>query len=147
MLKHIDELVFCTTFEIEPISAASISTAFKRPVTPFFIGPAVDLVSARQPDDESAINEFLDRAYREHGAHSVIYVAFGTAFFPLPSTQPHLMAALDEIPKAGFKFVFALSSESAGVDQAWMDAHVEAGNAIFLKWANQTAVLEHPDRL
>ncbi|KAF8720317.1 UDP-glucoronosyl and UDP-glucosyl transferase, partial [Rhizoctonia solani] len=144
MLKHIDQLVFCTTFEIEPISAASISTAFKRPVTPFFIGPAVDLISPRQPDDESAINEFLDRAYSEHGAHSVIYVAFGTAFFPLPSTQPHLMAALDEIPKAGFKFVFALSSESAGVDQAWMDTHVQAGNAIFPKWANQTAVLEHP---
>ncbi|KAF8736073.1 Glycosyltransferase family 1 protein, partial [Rhizoctonia solani] len=144
MLNHIDQVAFCTTFEIEPISATSITTAFKRPIIPFFIGPAVDTVSPRKLDPELAVTQFLDRAYVQGGAHSVIYVAFGTAVFPLPSTRSHLMAVLDEIPKAGFKFVFTLSSESAGVDQAWMDAHIEAGNAVFPSWVNQTAVLEHP---
>ncbi|KAF8750323.1 Glycosyltransferase family 1 protein [Rhizoctonia solani] len=90
--------------------------------------PSVDLVPPHKPDPKSPVTQFLDRAYAENGAHSVIYISFGTLFFPLPSTVPHLMAALDEIPKAGFKIVFALSSEKCDIPE----------------WANQTAVLEHP---
>ncbi|CAE6532913.1 unnamed protein product [Rhizoctonia solani] len=144
MLKHVDTLVCCTTIEMEPISAVSLSSAFKNPITPFFIGPAVDLDSPHDPDPESPVTKFLDRAYTEKGAHSVIYAAFGTAFFPLPESAPHLMAVLDEIPKAGFRFIFALSSAHAKLDKSWMEEHIQAGNAIFPEWTNQTAVLEHP---
>ncbi|CAE6369388.1 unnamed protein product [Rhizoctonia solani] len=162
MIKNVGAVVCCTTSEMvfrvysaedtlahsvrvqEPISAASLFTAFKNPITPFFIGPAVDLVSPHQPDPDSPVTQFLDRAYTEKGAHSVVYVAFGTVFFPLPNSMSHLMAALDEIPKAGLRFIFALSSAHAGVDQSWMDSHIKAGNAIFPEWTNQTAVLEHP---
>ncbi|KDN33323.1 hypothetical protein RSAG8_13590, partial [Rhizoctonia solani AG-8 WAC10335] len=127
----------------EPISATSISSAFKSPITPFFIGPAVDISSPHRPDPESPVTQFLDRAYTEKGAHSVIYVAFGTLFFPLPESASHLLAVLDEIPKAGFRFIFALSSAHAMIDKSWMDKHIQAGNAIFPEWTNQTAVLEH----
>ncbi|KAL5638106.1 hypothetical protein ACGC1H_002381 [Rhizoctonia solani] len=144
MLNHVDKLVLCTTFEMEPISALSISSAFKNPVAPFFIGPAVDLASPHHPDPESPVTQFLERAYTEKGAHSVVYAAFGTAFFPLPESASHLMAVLDEIPKAGFRFIFALSSPHAQIDKSWMEAHIQAGNAIFPQWTNQTAVLEHP---
>ncbi|CUA71755.1 UDP-glucose flavonoid 3-O-glucosyltransferase 7 [Rhizoctonia solani] len=144
ILNHVDKIVFCTTFEMEPISATSISTAFKNPITPFCIGPQVDLTSPHQPDSESPVTQFLDRAYTENGAHSVIYAAFGTAFFPLPESVSKLMVVLDEMPKAGFRFIFALSSPNAQIDKSWMDAHVQAGNAIFPEWTNQTAVLEHP---
>ncbi|GAB1526834.1 hypothetical protein RhiTH_010006 [Rhizoctonia solani] len=144
MLESVNTLACGIAFEMEPICAASLSTAFGRPIAPFFIGPAVDLTPPQQLDPDSPVTQFLDRSFAEKGVHSVIYVAFGTTFFPLPSSVSHLMAALDEVPKAGFRFVFALSSESAGVDQEWMDGHIEAGNAIFPRWANQTAVLEHP---
>ncbi|CAE6476114.1 unnamed protein product [Rhizoctonia solani] len=144
MLRHVDTIVCCTTFEMEPISAASLSNAFDKPITPFFIGPSVDLTPPHRADPESSVTQFLDRAFAEKGAHSVIYVAFGTVFFPLPESASHLMAALDEIPKAGFKFIFALSSAHAQIDKSWMDAHVQAGSGIFPEWTNQTAVLEHP---
>ncbi|CAE6482177.1 unnamed protein product [Rhizoctonia solani] len=142
MLKHAEAVICCTAFEYEPITASAISSALK--VAPFFIGPSVDVASPHQPDPNSPVTQFLDRAYTEQGAHSVIYIAFGTFFFPPPSSMSLLMAAVDEIPKAGFKFIFALSSERAQIDQAWIDAHVQAGNAIFPEWTNQTAVLEHP---
>ncbi|CAE7133787.1 unnamed protein product [Rhizoctonia solani] len=144
LLNRIDTLVCCTTVEMEPISAVSLASAFKQPITPFFIGPSVDLASPHHPDSESPVTQFLDRAYTEKGAHSVVYVAFGTVFFPLPESASHLMTVLDEIPRAGFKFIFALSSAHANIDKSWMDAHLEAGNAIFPEWTNQTAVLEHP---
>ncbi|KAH7332791.1 hypothetical protein B0J17DRAFT_632080 [Rhizoctonia solani] len=119
MLKHAEAIVCCTTFEYEPITASSLSRALK--VTPYFIGPSVDITSTHQPDPDSPVTQFLDRAYTEQGAHSVIYIAFGTLFFPPPSSMSLLMAAMDEIPKAGLKFVFARSSERAQLDQAWMD--------------------------
>ncbi|CAE6476131.1 unnamed protein product [Rhizoctonia solani] len=141
-IKYVDTIVCCTTFEMEPISASALSNALGKAIVPFFIGPSVDLASSRQSDLDSSVTQFLDCAYTEKGAHSVVYVAFGTAFFP--SSVPNLMAVLDEIPKAGFKFIFALSSPSAKLDQSWIDAHVQAGNAIFPGWTNQTAVLDHP---
>ncbi|KAH7332786.1 hypothetical protein B0J17DRAFT_632076 [Rhizoctonia solani] len=142
VLKHAEGIICGTTVEFEPITAFAVSSTFN--ITPFFIGPSVDLTSPHQPDPESPVTQFLDRAYTEQGAHSVIYIAFGTVFFPPPSSMSLLMAAMDEIPKAGFKFIFARSSERAQLDQAWMDMHVQAGNAIFPEWTNQTAVLEHP---
>ncbi|KEP48858.1 UDP-glycosyltransferase 74C1 [Rhizoctonia solani 123E] len=142
MMKHIDTAVCCTTCEFEPVAAAAVSITYN--INPFFIGPSVDLGLLHQPDPDSPVTQFLDRAYTEKGTHSVIYVAFGTVFFPPPSAMSLLMTALDEIPKAGFRFIFALSSPDAELDQSWMDAHVQAGNAIFPEWTNQTAVLEHP---
>lgn len=142
MVEYVDTVLCCTTFEFEPISASYLSNAFK--MTPLFIGPSVDLPSPHQPDPSSPITQFLDQAYTERGAHSVIYVAFGTVFFPPPSSLSLLMAVLDEIPRAGLRFILALSSESAQLDQTWMDGHIEAGNAIFPQWTNQTEVLEHP---
>ncbi|CAE6404137.1 unnamed protein product [Rhizoctonia solani] len=143
-LRHVEALVCCTTLEMEPICTTSLSTAFKHPIKPFFIGPAVDLSTPHQSDPNSPVTQFLDRAYAEKGARSVVYVAFGTGFFPLPESMSHLIAAVDEVTKAGFRFIFALSSANAKVDQLWMNAHVEAGNAIFPEWTNQTGVLEHP---
>ncbi|KAG8746664.1 hypothetical protein FRC11_012625, partial [Ceratobasidium sp. 423] len=105
MLKHVDTIVCCTTFEYEPVTVAAFSNVFKK--TQFLIGPSVDLTAPHKPDPESPVTQFLDRAYTEKGPHSVVYVAFGTFFFPPPSSVSLLMAAMDEIPKAGLKFIFA----------------------------------------
>ncbi|KDN43701.1 hypothetical protein RSAG8_05891, partial [Rhizoctonia solani AG-8 WAC10335] len=143
MIKQVHGILCCTTFEMEPISASGLSNALVEPITPFFIGPAVELTS-QQSDPDSPVTQFLDHAYAEKGAHSVIYIAFGTVFFPLGDSISHLVTILGEIPKAGFKFIFALSSRSAKLEQSWVDAHVQAGNGIFPEWTHQTAVLEHP---
>ncbi|KEP48857.1 UDP-glycosyltransferase 74C1 [Rhizoctonia solani 123E] len=145
MIKHVNTIVCCTTFEMEPIAATALPSALNEPITPFFIGPAVDPVTPHQPDSDSPVTQFLDRAHADKGPHSVIYIAFGTAFFPLPSSMSHLITILDEISAHGYRFIFALPSARAKqLDQPWMDAHVQAGNAIFPEWTNQTAVLEHP---
>ncbi|GAB1527857.1 Leucyl aminopeptidase yscIV [Rhizoctonia solani] len=50
LMKHADILACGTTFEMEPIAAASLSTAFSNPIKPFFVGPPVDLVSTHELD-------------------------------------------------------------------------------------------------
>ncbi|KAF8684319.1 Glycosyltransferase family 1 protein [Rhizoctonia solani] len=144
MVERIDTVISCTTFEMEPISATALPKFIGKGLEQFCIGPSVDLTPPRQPDPNSPVTQFLDRAYAENGAHSIIYISFGTLFFPLLDSIPHLMAVLDEISKFGYRFIFALSSASATLDKSWMDGHIDAGNAIFPQWTNQTAVLEHP---
>ncbi|KAF8687058.1 Glycosyltransferase family 1 protein, partial [Rhizoctonia solani] len=144
IINEVDAIACCTTLEMEPVCAASLSSSFEYPIESFFIGPAVDLASPNHENDsDSLVTQFLNRAYAEKGAHSVIYIAFGTVFFPSSGSIPHLMAILDEIPKAGLKFIFSLSSASAKLEKAWMDAHIAAGNAIFPHWTNQTAATHY----
>ncbi|KAG8726014.1 hypothetical protein FRC11_001000, partial [Ceratobasidium sp. 423] len=83
-IKHVDTIVCCTTFEMEPISASALSKAFSRAIVPFFIGPSVDLASAQQSDIDLPVAQFLDRAYTEKGTHSIINPQgwAGNAIFP-----------------------------------------------------------------
>ncbi|KAF8605588.1 UDP-Glycosyltransferase/glycogen phosphorylase, partial [Ceratobasidium sp. AG-I] len=83
----------------------------------------------------------------ELGAHSVVYVAFGTVFFPMPDSIEHLNIILEEIIAHGYRMLFALSSataKSTGLNTQFIDKVTAAGQAIFPDWANQADVLEHP---
>jgi hypothetical protein len=87
----------------------------------------------------------MNTAYTDLGAHSVIYIAFGTYFFPLPQSARHLEILIEEILAHGFRLVFALSSDSAGVSEEFKERVAgKGGNAIFPEWTDQLRVLEHP---
>ncbi|CEL63302.1 UDP-glycosyltransferase 74C1 OS=Arabidopsis thaliana GN=UGT74C1 PE=2 SV=1 [Rhizoctonia solani AG-1 IB] len=145
LIKNVDMVICCATLEMAPISAYALSSAFSKPITPFLIGPSVDLTtSSSHSDSDLAVTKFLDQAYTEKGPHSVVYIAFGTFFFPPPDSVTHLTRILDEITHSGLRFILALSNQSAKIDESWMNAHAQAGNAMFPTWANQTAVLDHP---
>ncbi|KAF8605575.1 UDP-Glycosyltransferase/glycogen phosphorylase [Ceratobasidium sp. AG-I] len=147
MMQHVDHIVFCTTYEMEPISAESCHQAFSKPITPFFVGPAVDPPSHSSSRADSEVSQFLDRAYTECGSHSVIYIAFGTAFFPMRESIGHFMIVIDEIVVQGFRLVFARSSAAAqasGLSEGYIKGLVKGGKAIIPAWVDQIEVLEHP---
>ncbi|QRV81808.1 glycosyltransferase family 1 protein [Ceratobasidium sp. AG-Ba] len=127
----------------EPIAALACATAFTKPLQVLCVGPNVDLPPAPQvkPDETS---DFLDKAHAELGSHSVIYMAFGTVFFPLPESARHLEVLVEEIVAHGFRLVFALCSEQANVREALVERLTREGKAIFPKWTNQVNVIEHP---
>lgn len=96
---------------------------------------------------ESAVRDFLDRAYNERGAHSVIYISFGTIFFPKSDSIGHLNIILEEILSQGFRLIFTQSSaaaKSTGLNAAIFEKAVTSKQAIFPQWTNQAEVLEHP---
>ncbi|KAF8605586.1 UDP-Glycosyltransferase/glycogen phosphorylase [Ceratobasidium sp. AG-I] len=148
-LQHVDYVSFCSTYEMEPVAAATCHRALAKPIIPFFNGPAVDPptpASDSPATSRSEVLDFLDRAYTERGAHSVVYVAFGTVFFPLPESIEHLTIILDEILDQGFRLIFALSSAAAkhGLGAEYLEKLVNGGQAIIPEWTNQPQVLEHP---
>jgi hypothetical protein len=166
--EHIDIILFNSAYEMvnisaffmsedqlrlvqEPITAEVAANAFPKPLLPLCVGPSVDL----PPPTTSVINEsnpdpvisFLNSAYTDLGQHSVIYIAFGTTFFPLPQSIPHLMIIIDEVLAQGLRVVFALSSDSAkagGFSADYISKITEGGNVIFPEWTKQLEVLEHP---
>ncbi|KAF8605606.1 hypothetical protein BDV93DRAFT_490320 [Ceratobasidium sp. AG-I] len=153
-LNNADYIALFTTYELEPVAAQTFSQAFSKPITPFFVGPMVDLPSTATRNTRSKANsttslasQFLDSAYTELGAHSVVYVAFGTAFFPLPESIDHLTIILEEIIAHGYRIIFPLSSltaQATGLSTQFVNKVTEAGQAIFPDWADQAGVLEHP---
>ncbi|KAF8597305.1 UDP-Glycosyltransferase/glycogen phosphorylase, partial [Ceratobasidium sp. AG-I] len=147
MMQHVDHIVFCTTCEMEPIAAESCHRAFSKPITPFLVGPAVDPPFHASSRAGSEVSQFLDHAYTECGPHSVIYIAFGTAFFPMRESIGHLLIIIDEIVAQGFRLVFARSSvaaQASGLSDEYIEGLVKGGKAIVPAWVDQIEVLEHP---
>ncbi|KAG8793768.1 hypothetical protein FRC12_001696 [Ceratobasidium sp. 428] len=142
MRDQMDVALLSGTYEMEPVAAQACATAFTKPVRAFCVGPGVDLPPTIGTEPDSTI-EFLDKAHAELGPHSLIYMSFGTLFFPLPQSTRHLEILIEEIVAQGFRLVFALSSEQATVDNQFVEKMTKGGNAIFPKWTNQVKVLEH----
>ncbi|KAG8793769.1 hypothetical protein FRC12_001697 [Ceratobasidium sp. 428] len=139
------------TYEMEPIVAEACADAFTKPLRLFSVSPNLDLLpqkSGNNPSNtEDPITSFLDRAYAELGPHSIVYISFGTIFFPLPESTDHLKTIISEILAHGFRLVFTLSSDGAkagGLDGDYIEEITKGGNAIFLEWVDQLKVLDHP---
>ncbi|KAG8727840.1 hypothetical protein FRC10_005572, partial [Ceratobasidium sp. 414] len=131
-------------FRQEPIAAEACATASTKSTRPFCVGPGVDLPSALPAEPDSTI-DFLGKAYSDLGPKSVIYVAFGTMFFPLAQSARHLEIIPEEIVAHGFRLlVFALSSPQAQLGDEFKEKMTKDENAIFPGFANQLKVLEHP---
>ncbi|KAF8605610.1 hypothetical protein BDV93DRAFT_554463 [Ceratobasidium sp. AG-I] len=97
MINNVDYVALCTNFETEPIATETFAHAFSKPVTPFFVGPAVDPPSTLTNDPRtnltaktSPVSQFLDRAYTDLAAKATGLntqfidkaTAAGTAIFP-----------------------------------------------------------------
>ncbi|KAF8593781.1 UDP-Glycosyltransferase/glycogen phosphorylase [Ceratobasidium sp. AG-I] len=145
--QYVDHIVFCTTYEMEPISAESCHRAFSRPITPFFVGPAVVPPFHSSSCAGSEVSQFLDRAYTECGPRSVMYIAFGTAFFPIRESIGHFTIIIDKVIAQGFRLVFARSSVAAqpsGPSEEYTEGLIKGGKAIVPAGVDRIEVLEHP---
>ncbi|KAF9525723.1 hypothetical protein CPB83DRAFT_771472 [Crepidotus variabilis] len=114
---------------------------------PFF---CVGFAAATTPSSESdrpknelelRVDTFLTKMEEKFGSGSVIYIAFGTIWWPLE--PPKLYALIDELIANQIPFIFAHSSYRANVseDVSARISAVEFGLA--LNWAPQDLILRH----
>ncbi|KAG9120126.1 hypothetical protein FRC07_004523 [Ceratobasidium sp. 392] len=147
---NMDMAITSGTYEMEPVAAEACANAFTKPLRLFDVGPPLDVLPEEPKpvslNSNDPVISFLDRAYTELGPHSVVYVSFGTIFFPLPQSIDHLKIVISEVLAQGFRLIFTLSSDSAkgGLDSKFIEKIMKGGNAIFPEWANQLEVLNHP---
>ncbi|KAG8740146.1 hypothetical protein FRC10_004705 [Ceratobasidium sp. 414] len=135
----------------EPVVAEACAGAFPRPLTSFCVGLAADLpplvMPRLDPNTSDPVLSFMNRAYTDIGPNSVIYIAFGTVFFPPPESSRHLKVLIEEILEQGFRVVFSVKpehSKAAGLNEEYVEKFAKGGRAMFPEWVKQLEVLEHP---
>ncbi|KAG8723958.1 hypothetical protein FRC09_000994 [Ceratobasidium sp. 395] len=151
MLEHMDMAVFTGVYEMEPVVAEACANAFSKPIQSFCVGLAADLPkftsSGLEPSTSDSILSFMNRAYTDLGPHSIVYIAFGTVWFPPPESSRHLKILIEEILSQGLRIVFSIKQEyarEAGLDQEHVEKLTKSGQVVFPEWTNQLEVLEHP---
>ncbi|KAJ7648514.1 hypothetical protein B0H17DRAFT_1148018 [Mycena rosella] len=101
-------------------------------------------VAAAPPTNE-IVKSFLDTAVGQYGAKSVLYISFGSLFFPIAT--PELIEALVDTlvtVEPPFPFVFALGGKLASLPTELIQRVNTSGKGLICDfWVEQRAILQH----
>ncbi|KAL0566457.1 hypothetical protein V5O48_015551 [Marasmius crinis-equi] len=111
----------------------------------FALGPLPSVVppsSEKGNADMEQVLSFLDDMEREYGKRSVLYVSFGTFWWP--SEPATFYAILDQLMANKTPFILAHPSPISQPDAKILEQIKVCPVAMEAKWAPQEAVLSHP---
>ncbi|KAI0772978.1 UDP-Glycosyltransferase/glycogen phosphorylase [Trametes elegans] len=103
-------------------------------------GSAVDGVALTE--EGKAVLAFLDRQLAERGERSVIYISFGSLFWPTNPEKVHLV--LQVLAEGNIPFILTQSSAYIALLEETKTMLNRYNDAAIVDWAPQQAVLEHP---
>ncbi|KIJ28143.1 glycosyltransferase family 1 protein [Sphaerobolus stellatus SS14] len=109
----------------------------------YIVGPLLDDVVSKNEmatsDKGFEIKEFLEKTLREHGKHSLIYISFGSIWWP---DVDHICGVLDVLIEQKVPFIFAYGSEAVPVLDRITEKVQEAAIGLLSTWAPQQLILE-----
>ncbi|KAJ6575668.1 hypothetical protein DFH09DRAFT_1150832 [Mycena vulgaris] len=97
------------------------------------------------PPTNALIRSFLDNAVGQYGAKSVLYISFGSLFFPIvtPQLVEVLVNTLLYLAKP-FPFIFALGGKMASLPKELIETVNGSGKGLICDfWVEQRAILQH----
>ncbi|KAJ6575655.1 hypothetical protein DFH09DRAFT_1031821 [Mycena vulgaris] len=97
------------------------------------------------PPTNALIRSFLENAVGQYGAKSVLYISFGSLFFPIvtPQLVEALVNTLLHLEKH-FPFIFALGGKMASLPKAFIETVNASGKGLICDfWVEQRAILQH----
>ncbi|OSD04841.1 glycosyltransferase family 1 protein [Trametes coccinea BRFM310] len=92
--------------------------------------------------DAEGIMRFLDEELSARGARAVVYVSFGSVFWPMDNAK--LLAALEVLMQQNIPFIMSRPSPLAVFSEESMNKLKAYPNGFISSWVPQRAVLEHP---
>ncbi|EIN06266.1 UDP-Glycosyltransferase/glycogen phosphorylase [Punctularia strigosozonata HHB-11173 SS5] len=112
----------------------------------YSIGPqsasAPEKAESVQSSTADPATAFLDSKLESHGAHSVVYISFGTTWGPWGNPQP-LWTLLDVLIERNVPFILGHASPQAIIPDE-VSAKVErSGLGLLSKWTPQQTILDH----
>ncbi|KAJ7146988.1 hypothetical protein C8R44DRAFT_864685 [Mycena epipterygia] len=101
--------------------------------------------AAPVPPTNELVRSFLDKAVSQHGPNSVLYISFGSFFFPVatPKLIELLVTTLLDL-ETPFPFIFSLGGKMASLPKELIERANSSGKALICDfWVEQRAILHH----
>ncbi|EIW62965.1 UDP-Glycosyltransferase/glycogen phosphorylase [Trametes versicolor FP-101664 SS1] len=146
-----DGVFIVTSESYEPEAVATLREWYKElSKAAYIVGPLLPsgtraLAGEKQQSSQAhAIERFLDETLRTSGEHSLLYISFGSIFWPV-KTPDTIWAFLDVVMELGLPFILSHASPLAGAIPDAVTAKVTAyGKGLLSPWSPQQAILNHP---
>ncbi|KAF9259975.1 UDP-Glycosyltransferase/glycogen phosphorylase [Marasmius fiardii PR-910] len=110
-------------------------------LVPVGIAPRVIPEPPLVKDDEGVV-PFLNGILKEHGERSLIYISFGTLWWPKDPAKIYVL--IDELIQTHTPFLFSQASPFANMPSEVTSKIADSGFGKVVKWAPQDTVLQHP---
>ncbi|KAJ7859105.1 hypothetical protein B0H13DRAFT_1129628 [Mycena leptocephala] len=148
--KAADGFIATTSTCVEPVGVPHVREFYgKRGKELFTIGmQAHEFCWANAtpvPLSNERVKSFLDRAVGKYGKKSVLYISFGSLYFPIATPQlvEALVITLLELEEP-FPFIFALGSEMASLPTDLIQRVNTSDKGLICDfWVEQPAILQH----
>ncbi|KAJ7161847.1 UDP-Glycosyltransferase/glycogen phosphorylase [Mycena crocata] len=92
--------------------------------------------------EHSEIQTFLDSMHSKYGDDSVLFISFGTVFWP--TQQEQLEEIVSALTEKKFPFILAHASPFAVISESLLDKINASGLGMATKWSPQQFILSHP---
>ncbi|KAK7463062.1 hypothetical protein VKT23_007648 [Stygiomarasmius scandens] len=86
--------------------------------------------------------DFLNRMQEKHGEKSVVYISFGSMFWPVDSAK--VWAMVEEFLQSGTPIILAHPGLQGSADEEKLKLIKDSPIGLELKWAPQETILSHP---
>ncbi|KAI9066606.1 glycosyltransferase family 1 protein [Trametes sanguinea] len=107
-------------------------------------GSAADSNEKKQSQQGAEIMEFLEATLKASGEKSLLYISFGSFFWPAKSPEK-LWAFLDVVMELNIPFILSTASPLAGPLPDEVSNKVKSyGKGFVSPWTPQQSILEHP---
>ncbi|KAJ7302266.1 hypothetical protein DFH08DRAFT_723274, partial [Mycena albidolilacea] len=150
LAKTVDGFIATTSSCVEPGGVPYCRELYKKRGQAFFpIGmqahPRCWENDVRVTPSDQRVRSFLDSAVHQYGKKSVLYISFGSIYFPV-ATRQHveaLVTTLLDLEKP-LPFIFALGSKVASLPQGLVERVNTSGKGLVCNfWVEQRAILQH----
>ncbi|KAF8508423.1 hypothetical protein BU17DRAFT_70821 [Hysterangium stoloniferum] len=90
---------------------------------------------------DAKVYAHLEMAFEKYGKHSLVYIAFGSVFWPKESE--HVWEMISTLLDLEIPFIFSHASLDTAVPQCITERVRESGVGLMLEWTPQGDILEH----
>nr|VWO96367.1 N/A [Ganoderma boninense] len=151
-LEAVDGIFLATSGSYEPEAVAAMKEWFMETSRPAYVcGPLLPSASKTmaamyemdESDSSDEVKWFLDAALARSGERSLLYISFGSLFWPVKNPET-LWAVLDVVMELEIPFILSHGSPLAVIPED-TKAKVEAyGWGLLEAWTPQQLILDHP---
>ncbi|KAI0674842.1 UDP-Glycosyltransferase/glycogen phosphorylase [Trametes maxima] len=150
-LEATDGIFLLTAEPYEPGAVEAVRKWFGETGRPTYVtGPLLPPPSSTAAENEkkqskqaTEIGEFLDSTLNSSGERSLLYISWGSLFWPM-RTPEKIWAFLDVVMELDIPFILSHASPVAVVPDEIKEKVKAYGKGLLSPWSPQQTILEHP---